>query len=99
MDKRGRIPKGCGLNPRSLRYASSTYRKGTTSSAGLALEGLISATRLRIMYKTSSSSREIRQKFLEFMKEKGHAVVPSSSLVPDDPSVLLTTAVREQFKR
>jgi len=45
------------------------------------------------------NSREIRQKFLEFMKEKGHAVVPSSSLVPDDPSVLLTTAGMQQFKR
>src|SRR3990167_209395 len=44
------------------------------------------------------NSREIRQKFLEFMKEKGHAVVPSSSLVPSDPSVLLTTAGMQQFK-
>lgn len=45
------------------------------------------------------NSREIRQKFLEFFKEKGHAIVPSSSLLPDDPSVLLTTAGMQQFKR
>lgn len=45
------------------------------------------------------TSAEIRQKFLDFMKEKGHAVVPSSSLVPDDPSVLLTTAGMQQFKK
>ncbi len=44
-------------------------------------------------------SAEIRKKFLEFFKERGHAVVPSSSLIPDDPSVLLTTAGMQQFKR
>ena len=44
-------------------------------------------------------SREIRTKFLEFFKERGHTVVPSSSLIPDDPSVLLTTAGMQQFKR
>ncbi|MEK7568182.1 MAG: alanine--tRNA ligase-related protein [Patescibacteria group bacterium] len=45
------------------------------------------------------SSREIRQKFLEFFKKRGHAVVSSSSLLPDDPSVLLTTAGMQQFKK
>ncbi|MDO8585392.1 MAG: alanine--tRNA ligase-related protein, partial [bacterium] len=44
-------------------------------------------------------SNEIRKKFLEFFRGKGHAVVPSSSLRPDDPSVLLTTAGMQQFKR
>ena len=43
-------------------------------------------------------SEEIRQKFLDFFKEKGHAIVPSSSLLPTDPSVLLTTAGVQQFK-
>lgn len=33
------------------------------------------------------------------MKEGGHAIVPSSSLIPDDPSVLLTTAGMQQFKK
>lgn len=47
----------------------------------------------------SMTGNEIRTKFLEYMKEKGHAVVPSSSLVPDDPSVLLTTAGMQQFKK
>ncbi|MBU6142013.1 alanine--tRNA ligase [Patescibacteria group bacterium] len=41
---------------------------------------------------------EIRKKFLSFFKERGHAVVPSSPLIPDDPSVLLTTAGMQQFK-
>ncbi|MEK7464163.1 MAG: alanine--tRNA ligase [Patescibacteria group bacterium] len=45
------------------------------------------------------SSQEIRKLFLEFFKKKGHAIVLSSSLIPDDPSVLLTTAGMQQFKR
>ena len=45
------------------------------------------------------TSAEIRTAFLQFFKERGHAVVPSSSLIPDDPSVLLTTAGMQQFKK
>lgn len=44
-------------------------------------------------------SEEIRRRFLDFFKNRGHAVVGSSSLVPDDPSVLLTTAGMQQFKK
>lgn len=43
-------------------------------------------------------SNDIRRKFLEFFVSKGHTLVPSSSLIPDDPSVLLTTAGMQQFK-
>jgi alanyl-tRNA synthetase len=43
---------------------------------------------------------EIRSAFLAFFQERGHLLVPSSSLVPPtyDPSVLLTTAGMQQFK-
>ena len=44
-------------------------------------------------------SSEIRKKFLEFFQKRGHKVVASSSLIPDDPSVLLTTAGMQQFKK
>ncbi|MEI6280419.1 MAG: alanine--tRNA ligase [bacterium] len=38
-------------------------------------------------------SDEIRSKFLKFFEDKGHKIIPSSSLVPEnDPSVLFTTA-------
>ncbi len=43
-------------------------------------------------------SSEIRTRFLEFFAKREHTVVPSSSLLPDDPSVLLTTAGMQQFK-
>ncbi|MBN2585582.1 alanine--tRNA ligase [Patescibacteria group bacterium] len=43
--------------------------------------------------------RELRQKFISFWQEQGHALVPSSSLIPQhDASVLLTTAGMQQFK-
>ena len=44
------------------------------------------------------NSKEIREKFLKFFESKGHTIVPSSSLVTDDPSVLFTTAGMQQFK-
>lgn len=38
-------------------------------------------------------SQEIRERFLKFFEKRGHAIVPSSSLVPEnDPSVLFNTA-------
>lgn len=43
-------------------------------------------------------SKKLRQKFLNFFKKKGHKIVPSSSLIPTDPSVLFTTAGMQQFK-
>lgn len=46
------------------------------------------------------TSEEIRSKFLTFFEERGHhEVVLSSSLIPDDPSVLLTSAGMQQFKK
>lgn len=36
---------------------------------------------------------ELRVKYLEFFKSKGHAIIPSASLIPEnDPTVLFTTA-------
>ncbi|NPB03361.1 MAG: alanine--tRNA ligase [Thermotogae bacterium] len=43
-------------------------------------------------------SSEIRRAFLEFFRQKGHTVVPSSSLLPPDPTLLFTNAGMNQFK-
>ena len=41
---------------------------------------------------------EIRKAFLDFFKAKDHKIIPSSSLVPEDPTVLLTIAGMLPFK-
>jgi alanyl-tRNA synthetase len=39
------------------------------------------------------TSGELRSRYLEFFRSKGHAVIPSASLIPEnDPTVLFTTA-------
>ncbi len=41
----------------------------------------------------SMTANELRALFLQFFKEKGHAVIPSASVIPEnDPTVLFTTA-------
>ncbi|MBU1046273.1 alanine--tRNA ligase [Patescibacteria group bacterium] len=38
-------------------------------------------------------AKELRQKYLEFFESKGHTIIPSASLIPEnDPTVLFTTA-------
>ncbi len=45
------------------------------------------------------SAAEVRRAFLEFFRERGHTIVPSSSLVPgNDPTLLFTNAGMVQFK-
>lgn len=43
------------------------------------------------------TSAQIRQSFLDFFREKQHAVVPSASLMPQSPGLLFTNAGMNQF--
>lgn len=44
------------------------------------------------------SGNEIRNLFLNFFAQRGHQILPSASLVPEDPTVLLTIAGMLPFK-
>ncbi len=41
---------------------------------------------------------DIRKEFLDFFQSKGHQLIPSSPLVPDDPTLMFTNAGMVQFK-
>ncbi|GIL79387.1 hypothetical protein Vretimale_16555 [Volvox reticuliferus] len=68
---------------------------GSTSTSSLATTSSIAQVP-RPAKKMSGA--EIREAFLSFFETKGHKRLPSSSLVPDDPTVLLTIAGMLQFK-
>ena len=45
------------------------------------------------------TSKEIRQKFLDFFEARGHTVVPSAPMVvKNDPTLMFTNAGMNQFK-
>ncbi len=51
------------------------------------------------MTRRTLTSKEIRQTFLDYFAERGHTIVPSASLVPqNDPTLLFTNAGMNQFK-
>ncbi len=55
--------------------------------------------RLFLKWIAMTSLRDIRQQYLSFFEAQGHAVTPSSALVPDnDPTLLFTNAGMVQFK-
>ncbi|CAN4107304.1 unnamed protein product [Withania somnifera] len=89
---------------RTLIYASS-FSHGRTSIKG-PREVQFTAKALPVaeelvednLRDTQTSGDAIRQRFLDFYAARGHKVLPSASLVPDDPTVLLTIAGMLQFK-
>ncbi|CAI9104815.1 OLC1v1003578C1 [Oldenlandia corymbosa var. corymbosa] len=80
--------------PRNEVYADST--KGISSAARVQPIAEEFVNDQVIDNPTSGDS--IRRRFLEFFTARGHKVLPSASLVPDDPTVLLTIAGMLQFK-
>src|SRR5215470_17154244 len=45
-----------------------------------------------------TTAAQLRRAFLDFFARNGHTAVPSSPLVPNDPTLLFTTAGMVQFK-
>lgn len=85
------------------------FRFPRAYNAALALGGKMAKAKGRQEKRTEPSDHtshpgqakgeQIRRSFLEFFAERGHTIVPSSSLVPgNDPSLLFTNAGMVQFK-
>ena len=75
----------------------------------LSLIGLVNQTKTKLKINIENyinteslvamkNSNSLRKEFLNFFEKRGHKIVPSSSLIPIDPSVLFTTAGMQQFK-
>ncbi|KAB2602610.1 alanine--tRNA ligase [Pyrus ussuriensis x Pyrus communis] len=75
---------------RSMKFST----KSTSASVQSATDELVEGKSKDL----SVSGDSIRRRFLDFYAARGHKVLPSASLVPDDPTVLLTIAGMLQFK-
>ncbi|KAK4437577.1 Alanine--tRNA ligase, chloroplastic/mitochondrial [Sesamum alatum] len=98
-DHRGFIIQTLALgSPCRSSYRSSHERRSqhftASASAQPLTEELVEDKHLDL----STSGDSIRRRFLEFYAARGHKVLPSASLVPEDPTVLLTIAGMLQFK-
>ncbi|GJP41585.1 hypothetical protein CLOM_g1241 [Closterium sp. NIES-68] len=98
------------LVPRSLSPSpalpSSSRRVSVRATADASSDGATQATveapppppAAAAAVDPSVSGSALRRKFLDFYAARHHAVLPSASLVPDDPTVLLTIAGMLPFK-
>ena len=54
---------------------------------------------ITLMKNSKDISTKIRENFCNFFNDNGHAIIPSSSLIPEnDPSLLFTNSGMVQFK-
>ncbi|GAB4838600.1 hypothetical protein Ancab_028146 [Ancistrocladus abbreviatus] len=98
------VMKNLAFLPPTILPGRSLSRKGLKEKRVITRRILASAQPLAeelVEDKTTDSStngNSIRRRFLDFYAARGHKVLPSGSLVPDEPTVLLTIAGMLQFK-
>ena len=77
-------------------FIRTTYFTGLALTASIAYPTILDITAVQ---EHPVIADEIRSAYLKFFEEKGHAIIPSSSLIPHgDPTLLLTSAGMVQFK-
>ncbi len=82
----------CWTIKAALQTAFSVIGKGGRSSQAKRA-GYVTLRVHRLM-----DSQQIRKSFVEFFTARGHTHVPSASLIPSDPTILLTNAGMVPFK-
>jgi alanyl-tRNA synthetase len=95
-----RRPSTFNTSSISLINHRRVVRVGTTvrDSASASVDPSISATASAVPTGKRMASQQIRDSFLAFYADRGHTRRPSASLVPDDPTILLTIAGMVPFK-
>ncbi|WIA43658.1 hypothetical protein OEZ86_010096 [Tetradesmus obliquus] len=79
-------------------HFSSRHHSSTVAAAADVATTTPQAGAAAAPHPPKMSGPEVRQAFLSFFQGRGHTKLPSSSLVPEDPTVLLTIAGMLQFK-
>ena len=87
----GRRGTDCGPHARVGAARTST---GSLKNPG----GQFARGRYDLSVAAPRTADELRTAFTDFFAARGHTVVPSSSLIPHDPSLMLTIAGMVQFK-
>ncbi|XP_072952819.1 alanine--tRNA ligase, chloroplastic/mitochondrial [Typha angustifolia] len=96
---------GHGITEKSYMGVSSSCRssakfpkKAIIRNSSASVEPVTEEVADGLLKDSSVSGDAIRRRFLDFYASRGHKILPSSSLVPNDPTVFLTIAGMLQFK-